>query len=104
MAGRAPSGDQRLRGLNRDGRVAAVRIGADRLRELLVERRAADEHYVLVAQALLLERVDYDLHVGHRRREERRHPEDIGLVFLERLEIFLDRVVDADIDDLETGA
>ena len=63
-AGPRAAGDQRLRRLNRDGRVAAVRIGADRLRELLVERRAADEHDVLVAQTLLLERVDDDLHVG----------------------------------------
>jgi hypothetical protein len=31
-------------------------------------------------------------------------PEDVGLVLLERVEVFLDRIVDADVDDLEARA
>ena len=33
-----------------------------------------------------------------------RHAEDVGLVLLERGEVLLDRVVDAEVDDLEAGA
>jgi hypothetical protein len=33
-----------------------------------------------------------------------RHPEDVGLVLLERREVVLDRVVDAEVDHLEAGA
>ena len=45
--------DERRRGLGRDRRVPAVRVGTDGRAELLVERRAADEHDEVVAPALL---------------------------------------------------
>ncbi len=72
--------------------------------EGLVQRCAADQHDVVVAHALFLQRVDDDLHVRHRRRQQRRHAQDVGLVLLDRLEIVLDGIVDAEVDDLEAGA
>src|SRR5512134_1534999 len=51
--------DQLLRGLDRDGGIAAIGVGAHGLAELLVERRAADEDDVLVAQVLGLQLVDH---------------------------------------------
>ena len=48
-AGLAALGDERLGGLDGDRRVAAVGVGADRLAELLVQRRPADEHDEVVA-------------------------------------------------------
>ena len=103
-ARRAPRGDQRLGGLHGDRRVAAVGVGADGLAERLVQRRAADQHDVVVADALVLHRVDHDLHVRHRRREQRGQAEDVGLVLFERRQVFLDRVVDAEVDHFEAGA
>src|SRR5690349_14605442 len=47
-----------LRRLHGDGRVAAVGVGPDGPPELLVQRRAAHEHDVIVADALLLQGVD----------------------------------------------
>ena len=79
-------------------------VGTDRRTELLVQRRSADEHDVGVAQALLGERVDDHLHVRHRRRQQRRHAEDVGLVELEGGEELVDVGVDAEVDDLEAGA
>ena len=43
--------DQGPRRLGRDAGVPAVGVGPDRRPELLVERRAADEHDVVVADA-----------------------------------------------------
>src|SRR5262245_52880050 len=62
------SHDERLGGLRGDGCVATVRVRTDRLAELLVQRGATDEDDVVVANALLLQGLDDDLHVGHRRR------------------------------------
>src|SRR5215469_4158485 len=45
-------GDQALRRLDRDRRVAAVGIRPDSLAELLIERRAADQHDEVVADVL----------------------------------------------------
>src|SRR6516165_1964924 len=75
--------DEGLGGLGGDRGVAAVRVGADGHAELLVERRPADHDDVIVADPAGLERLDDDLHVRHRRREEGRHTEDVGLVGLE---------------------
>src|SRR6202166_4942450 len=96
--------NHRLGGLHGDGSIAAVRVGTDGFAELLVERRTADQHDELVAQALLLERVDDDLYVRHRGRQQRRHAKDVRLVQLNGRQILLDRVVDAEVDDLEAGA
>src|SRR5262245_35346822 len=60
----------RLRG---DTGVAAVSIGPDRGPELLVQRRAADEDDVVLADALVLQRLNDHLHVRHGGREERGH-------------------------------
>ena len=97
-------GHEGLGGLDRDRGVAAVGIGADRLGERLVQRRAADQHDVVVADALLLQRVDHDLHVRHGRGQQRRHAQDVRLVLLERIQILLDGAVDAEVDHLEAGA
>src|SRR5262245_17892141 len=52
---RPPLPDQRHGGLDGDRRVAAIRIGADRLAELLVQRRAADQDDVVLADSALHE-------------------------------------------------
>ena len=65
-----------LGGLDRHGGVAAIGIGADGLAEFLVERRAADQHDIVVADALFLHRVDDDLHIGHGRRQQ---PDIVGM-------------------------
>src|SRR5687767_12431927 len=57
-----PALDQILGGLDGYGCVAAIGVGADRLAEFLVQRRTADQHDVVVADALLLHRVDDHLH------------------------------------------
>jgi hypothetical protein len=67
---RAPRRDQRLGGFHRDAGVTAIGVGTDSLAELLVQRRATDQHDVVVAQALFLEGVDDHLHVGHRRGQQ----------------------------------
>ena len=95
---------ERLGGLNRHRGIAAIGVGPDRLRERLVQRGPADKDDVVAAHPLFLQGVDDDLHVGHGGGQQRRHPQDLGLMLLDRLEIVLDRVVDADVDDLEPGA
>src|SRR5688572_1955896 len=87
MVGTAASGDAgtalvdeapgRLRG---HAGIAAVGIRADRHAEFLVEWRAADEDDVVIAHAAVLERLDDDLHVRHRRGEQRTHAQDVRLV------------------------
>src|SRR6516162_5565265 len=96
----AARGDERLGGLDRDGGVAAVRIGPNRLAELLVERCTAHQHDVVLANADFLRLVDDDFHVGHGGGEQRRHPEDVRLVLIEGRQVFLNWVVDAEIDHL----
>jgi hypothetical protein len=64
----------------------------------------ADEDEVLVAQALFDQGVDDHLHVRHRRGQQRRHPQDVGLVQFERGEELVDVGVDAEVDHLEAGA
>src|SRR3546814_9691514 len=46
-------------GLHRHRRVAAIGVGADRFGEGLVQRRAADQHHVVVADAALLHGLDH---------------------------------------------
>ena len=92
-----------LGGLDRDRGVAAVGVGTHRVGEGLVQRRAADQDDIVVADALLLHRVDHDLHVGHGRGEQGRHAQDVGLVLLQRLQILVDVAVDAEVDHLEPG-
>src|SRR5688500_17190940 len=59
--------DQAPRGLGRDTRIAAVGVRPDGHAELLVQRRAADQHDVVVPDLAVLEGLDDDLHVRHRR-------------------------------------
>src|SRR6516162_11934873 len=61
-AGRAAGGDQGLGGLHGDGGIAAVGIGADRFAELLIQRRTAHQHDVVLADTGLLHLVDDNLH------------------------------------------
>ena len=88
-----------------DGRagVTAVGVCAHGLAELLVQRRATDQHDEVLAHALLFQGVDDDLHVGHGGGEQRRHAEDVRLVLFHGGQILLDRVVDAEVDHLEAG-
>src|SRR5262245_45687256 len=65
--------DEPARSLGSDASVAAIGIGPDGRPELLVQRRAADEHDVVVADALVPKRLDHDLHVRHGRGQQRRH-------------------------------
>src|SRR5262245_42003765 len=108
-AGAAASGggtafvDEPPRRLRGDARVAAVRVGTDGHPELLVERRPADQHDVVVADPPIRERLDDDLHVRHRRREQRAHAKDVGLVLLERGDELVGVRVDPEVDDLEPG-
>src|SRR5688500_8828932 len=53
-------GHDALRGFHRDGRVAAIGVGADRVGESLVQRRAADQHDMVAANALFDQRIDHD--------------------------------------------
>jgi hypothetical protein len=69
-----------------------------------VEGRTAAHDEVAVAQIAGDQLVDHDLHVRHRGGQQRRHPEDVGLVLVERREVGVDVAVDADVDDLEPCA
>jgi hypothetical protein len=71
--------DEFLGRFHRHGGVPAIGVGADGRAEFLVQRRAAHQNDVVVADALFVQRVDHDLHVGHRRGQQRRHAEDVGL-------------------------
>ena len=86
------------------GRVRRVAVGADRVGVLLGDRRAADHHDDLVAQAGLLQRVEVGLEHRHRRGEERREADDVGLVLDDLLHELLRGHLHAEVDDLEAGA
>src|SRR5450759_215752 len=92
---RQPCGHRCIRG---------VAVGADVLRVLLGHRRAAHRDVPLVAQSRLREGVDVDLEHRHRRRQECREAENVRLMRDHRLDEFLRRRVDAQVEDLETGA
>src|SRR5581483_2129380 len=100
----APLREQILRELRRAGGVGRVAVGADRVRILLRDGRAADQDDHVVAQPGLLERVDVRLEHRHRRRQEGREADDVGLVLDDLLDERLRRDLDAEVDDLETGA
>src|SRR6266542_3886283 len=85
----APARHVGLGEIDRHRRVAAVGIGADRLREALRHRRAADHDEDVVAQTFVLQRLDDDLHIWHRRRQQRAHPHDIGPMLLHGVEELL---------------
>src|SRR5687768_3671952 len=59
--------DQAAGRLGGNAGIATVGVRPDRHPELLVERRPAHEDDEVVAQAAILERLDDDLHVRHRR-------------------------------------
>src|SRR3990170_5988975 len=96
--------DKGLGGFHGNGCVAAICVRADRLAEVFVQGGTADEDDGGGADPLLLQRLDHDLHVGHCCREERRHAQDVRLVLLERGEVDLDGVVDAEVVHLEPRA
>src|SRR6476619_365219 len=60
--------------------IAAVGVGTHGHPELLVEWRSPDEDDVVVSDLAILEGLDDDLHVRHRRREQGGHAEDVRLV------------------------
>ena len=62
------------------------------------------KHDVLLAQPLVLQGLDDDLHVRHGRRQQRRHPQDVGLVLVQRSQERLGVGVDPEVDHLEAGA
>src|SRR5918992_505100 len=96
---------EQLLGLLDGGRrVGRVPVGPDRVGVLLGDRRAADHDGDLLANAGLLERVDVRLEHRHRRREEGREADDVGLVLVDLLDELLRRHVHAQVDDRETGA
>src|SRR3954452_5259440 len=96
--------DQPARGLGRPASVAAIGIGSARRSELLVERRATDQDDVVIADPAVTECLDDDLHVRHGRRQERRHPEDVRLVLLERGDELVGVRVDTEVEHLEARA
>ena len=96
--------EQVLGPLDRRRGVGGVAVGADRVGVLLGDGRAADHDDDLVAQAGLLERVHVGLEHRHRRGEERREADDVGLVLLDRLDELLRRHLHAEVDHLEAGA
>src|SRR5579863_1476846 len=95
--------EQVLGGLDGNRGITTVGVRTHRLAEFLIQRGAADQHDVVVANAGFLQPVDHDLHVRHGGGEQGRHAEDVRLVLLQRRDVFLDRVVDAEVDDLEAG-
>src|SRR5215217_6326791 len=96
---------EQLLGLLDSGRgVGGVAVGADGVGVLLRDGRSADHDRDLLADARLLERVDVRLEHRHRRREEGREADDVGLVLVDLLDEALRRHVDAEVDDDETGA
>mmetsp|Transcript_23492 Transcript_23492/g.41379 ORF Transcript_23492/g.41379 Transcript_23492/m.41379 type:complete len:269 (-) Transcript_23492:92-898(-) len=97
------AGHEFLGGFHSHRRVATIGIRANGFAELFVQGRAADQYDVVVANALFDHRVDHNLHVGHRRRQQSRHADDVGPFGFHRFEVVFDRVVDAKVDHLETG-
>src|SRR5215218_997520 len=96
---------EQLLGLLDGGRrVGGVAVGADGVGVLLGDRRAADHDGDLLADAGLLQCVDVRLEHRHRRREERREADDVGLVPMDLLDELLRRHVDAEVDHGEAGA
>ena len=67
-------------------------------------RRAADHHDHVVTDAGLLQRVDVRLEHRHRRGQERRETDDVGLVLLHHLDELFGGDVDAEIPDGEPRA
>ncbi len=96
--------EQVLGALDAGRGVGGVAVGTDGVGVLLGDRCAADHDDHLVAQAGLLQRVDVGLEHRHRRGEERREADDVGVVLLDRGDELLRRDLHAEVDDLEAGA
>src|SRR5215470_14626860 len=86
------------------GGVGRVPVGAHHIGVLLGDRGAADHDDDLVPQAGLLQRVDVRLEHRHGGGEEGGEPDDVGLVLLDGVDELLRRDLDAEVDDLESGA
>ena len=82
---------ERLRGLGRHRGVAAVGVGAHGLAELLVQRRAADQHDVSSRRPFAFSSSITTFMYGIVVVSSADMPEDVGLVLLERGEVVLDR-------------
>src|SRR3972149_6863227 len=89
--------------IDRARSVRPVTVRAYLLRVSLADRSAADRHPDM-AQASFFETVDDSLHIGHRCGQESAHPDDVGFVLARGGLEFVQRLVHADIDDLEPGA
>src|SRR5215217_4950894 len=96
--------EQLLSLLDGGRRVGRVAVGADGVGVLLRDGRPADHDRDLLADAGLLERVDVRLEHRHRRGQERREADDVGLVLVDLLDEPLRRHIDAEVDDSEAGA
>src|SRR5690554_896473 len=90
--------------LNGNRRVLTVGVGLDVLGERLIERRTAHEHDHIVTQALILKRLDHHLHVRHRRRQQRAHAQDVGVVLADSRDELVRAGVDPQINDFEARA
>src|SRR3569833_213587 len=102
--GGATGRQQALGRFYRDGGVTTVGVRANRFAELLVERRATDQNNEVLADTDVPLLVDHHFHVWHGGSEEGGHAEDVGLVLFESCQVFLDGIVDPQIDDFEAGA
>src|SRR5262249_42279611 len=75
-----------------------------RLTELLVQRRPTHQHQLILPHPPIHQRVDHHLHVRHRRRQQRRHPQHIRTMLHQRLDERVGIGVDPQINHLEPGA
>src|SRR5262245_6258718 len=66
--------------------VLAITVRTHVVGELLRDRRAADHDLHIVPEARIDEGLDNAPHIGHRRRQERRHAEQGRAVLLDRLD------------------
>ena len=96
--------EQALGALDRLRGVGRVAVGADRVGVLLGDGGAAHHDDHVVAHAGLLERVHVGLEHRHRRGEERREADDVGLVLVDRRDELLRGHLHAEVDHLEAGA
>ena len=84
--------------------VVTETVRADLVGVTLGDRRSADHHLHLIADAGRLDRFDRGLHAGHGGREEGGHGDDFGMGVPDGSDELLRRHVDAQVDHLEAAA
>src|ERR1700722_7670178 len=83
--------------------IGGVAVGTAHVGVLLGDRRTADHHDHLIADALLLEQVYVRLEHRHRRGQEGGEPDDVGLMLADRGYELLRCYLHAQVDHLEAG-